>query len=362
MILGGRSLNDLTIDDFQRLVDNQIPEGPFLDYKQTMYGNRSQDRREMLRDITAFVNAEGGYLIIGIQESGAGRAAAFAPVNDPELVSQQIRQTCLDGIQDRISRLEIRSYETGFNQGIVVVRIPPSDSRPHMITLDQRTDFYRRYDTDKRAMTITEIREAILGNPRFEQLVELKVREKGAGGLMAPDAQSMTPPYARILTSHSVGQFLQRYLVGTGTTALVIVSPFISDLAETGYDLKDLVAKINADETRTYVVTREPREAYQQAAMALLERCPYVEIRYNADIHAKLYVSWNSRNEDEGFALFGSGNLTRRGLLQNLELGMMIYPYGHGRTLIRELYQWGSQTVRTMSRRVKPFTITRRGS
>lgn len=55
--------------------------------------------------------------------------------------------------------------------------------------------------------------------------------------------------------------------------------------------------------------------------------------------------------------MFGSGNLTSRGLRHNLELGMMIYSRGYGRTLVRELYQWGSATVRTMSQRVKAITI-----
>jgi len=153
MIFGGRSLQDLSLDDFRSLIDNRVPEGPHLDYKETAYTGRPQDIREMLRDIVSLANADGGYLIMGIRENGAGRAMELTPIDDPQPIAQSIRQACLDGIRDRIEGLEVQSYETGFNQGIIVVRVPATEQRPHMMTRDGRTDFFRRYDTDKRPMT-----------------------------------------------------------------------------------------------------------------------------------------------------------------------------------------------------------------
>jgi phosphatidylserine/phosphatidylglycerophosphate/cardiolipin synthase-like enzyme len=79
-----------------------------------------------------------------------------------------------------------------------------------------------------------------------------------------------------------------------------------------------------------------------------------VEIRYNPDVHAKLYISWH-REENDSFALFGSGNLTSGGVRYNLELGMMILARGHGKKLIRELYDWSANALRTKSQRVKPI-------
>ena len=53
--------------------------GDHLDYKEAPYSNRGQDRREMLRDVTALANSEGGYLVAGIREDYAGRAAELTP-------------------------------------------------------------------------------------------------------------------------------------------------------------------------------------------------------------------------------------------------------------------------------------------
>jgi hypothetical protein len=166
------------------------------------------------------------------------------------------------------------------------------------------------------------------------------------------------PPFAQILTEHTVEHFLRRYLINpTPPHVMVIVSPFISDLAGETYELQDVLKKINANRTRTYVVTQPPREPYQQAGMELLRMSPFVEIRYNPDVHAKLYICWH-REETESFALFGSGNLTSGGLRYNLELAMMIYSHGYGRTLVRQLYNWSGTTLRTLSKRVKSISAT----
>ena len=179
MIFGGRSLHDLSFSDFQLLIDNHVPEGPHLEYKEAAYSGRPADIREMLRDITALANAEGGYLVMGIREDHASRAAALSPIDDPRTKVQAINQACLDGIQERIPGLEVVSYEIGFNQGIIVIRVPPSEQRPHMMVRDQSTDFVCRYSTDKRVMTLGEIRELILANPRFRRLVELEMLAQG---------------------------------------------------------------------------------------------------------------------------------------------------------------------------------------
>ncbi len=353
MIFGSRSLHDLSFSDFQLLIDNQVPEGPHLEYKETAYSGKASDIREMLRDVTALANAEGGYLVMGIREDHANRAAAFSPIDDPKAKAQAITQACLDGIQERIPGLEVVSYESGFNQGIIVIRIPSSEQRPHMVARDHNTDFICRYGTDKRAMTLGEIRELVLGNPRFRRLVELELLAQGQRPSLAGVAEAEGPPFAHILTERTVEHFLRRYLVSpTPPHVIVIVSPFISDLAGEMVELKDVLKRVNADRTRTYVVTRPPREAYQQAGMDLLKMSPYVEIRYNADVHAKLYICWH-REEDESFALFGSGNLTSGGLRYNLELGMMILARGHGKKLIRDLYDWSANDLRTKSERVK---------
>jgi len=145
------------------------------------------------------------------------------------------------------------------------------------------------------------------------------------------EAEDTLPFYAEVITARPVQRFLHRYLVG---------------------------GEAMADNTRVYVITREPQADYHHAGVALLKQWPLVEIRYNPDIHAKLYLVWR-REESDSFALFGSGNLTESGLRHNIELGMMISARGRGRAIVRELYQWASVTLRSRSKRVKAITWSR---
>lgn len=127
---------------------------------------------------------------------------------------------------------------------------------------------------------------------------------------------------------------------------LYLVAPFVSTLAQTRFSLGDLRRKIERECIPTYIVTREPSELYQKEAIEILMGSPWIEIRYNDLIHAKVYIAYTEREADS-FALFGSGNLTAKSIESNIELGMMVYSEGPGREILRELLYWAGVRVRT---------------
>ena len=109
MIFDGRPLRDISLDEIRGLTDDHMPESIHLEYKQVPYSHN--DRFEMLRDFIALANAEGGYLILGIEEDGSGRAVRFSPIDDPHPKAQAMLQRCLDNISERIEGLEMRVYD-----------------------------------------------------------------------------------------------------------------------------------------------------------------------------------------------------------------------------------------------------------
>jgi hypothetical protein len=324
MILGDRSLYELCIDDFRALIDKKVSEGPHLDYKLTAYSGRAPDIREMLRDVTSLANAGGGYLVMGIREDGWNRPQEICPIDDFLTKTQGIRQACLDGIQERVDGLQVMGYEIEPNRGIIVIRIPNSEKAPHMVSMDHHSDFYRRYDTDKRVMTIGEIRDSFIDSPFFRRLADIQLQIQESTG------QAETATYLQLLVERSVERFLQRYMSTSGHQVLLIISPFVGNLEGESYELADIIKKTWSEKGRVYVITREPQSEYHKEGLAVLEQSENVEIRYNPDINAKLYISWN-RNEEESFAMFGSGNLASSGMSYNLELGMMILSRSYGR-------------------------------
>lgn len=67
-----KTLEEITLQDIEDLRSNEVSEGLTLDYKLTLPGTGADDRKEFLRDITAFANSAGGDLVYGVRERGDG--------------------------------------------------------------------------------------------------------------------------------------------------------------------------------------------------------------------------------------------------------------------------------------------------
>lgn len=168
--------------------------------------------------------------------------------------------------------------------------------------------------------------------------------------------------HVRLVTEKTVEHFLQRlFLRDMPIRSLCLVSPFINPMEDSRFTLADLSAKIARERIPTYVVTRPPAEPWQEAAMAILAKNDWVEIRYNNSVHAKVYVT-AALQESESFALFGSGNLTDRSIEKNVEVGMIIVAQGQGRPLVEELYYWANNRLRIQeeSKLYQPIRAKRR--
>lgn len=154
--------------------------------------------------------------------------------------------------------------------------------------------------------------------------------------------------HIQLVTERPVEQFLLRlFLRDANLRSLCIVSPFISSMAGCRFSLADLRRKVEHERICTYVVTRQPQEEYHVDAMAALLGSPWIEVRYNPFVHAKVYVAMASREADS-FGLFGSGNLTTASFQTNIEIAMMLYGDGLGRTLLHELSYWANGQLRTL--------------
>lgn len=168
----------------------------------------------------------------------------------------------------------------------------------------------------------------------------------------------MEQRYAELILDRPVYRFLQRFFLSDGKVQdLILVSPIITTLEGTRFTLAHVCDKINHERIPTYIITGEPEEDFHKEAIELLMSSTFTEVRFNQSLHAKLYIC---RYQDGGFALLGSGNLTRNSIERNIEIGMIIHSRGPGRDLFYELFNWGAIRLRTRSTRVKKMTYGRR--
>ena len=59
--------SELTYEDIEALTSLGEPESIMLDYKKMISGSE-RDKAELAKDICAFANSQGGYLVIGVEE------------------------------------------------------------------------------------------------------------------------------------------------------------------------------------------------------------------------------------------------------------------------------------------------------
>lgn len=63
-----KHIDDITEEDLQLLVDDQISERKTIEYKISIPGNSDSERKEFFADVSSFANSEGGILVYGIEE------------------------------------------------------------------------------------------------------------------------------------------------------------------------------------------------------------------------------------------------------------------------------------------------------
>lgn len=175
-----------------------------------------------------------------------------------------------------------------------------------------------------------------------------------------PDASNEIP-YVEIVPDRPVERFLRMFILSPRQIdELILISPIIGMLHGVSVSMTRIVERIDRERIRTYVITNEPRPDHlsHKAAVAVLSKSDFTEIRFNESLHAKVYVC---RFLDGGFALLGSGNLTETSIRQRIEIGLLIFSRGRGVPLFHELSEWGTVRLRSLreSRLVKRISPRR---
>jgi hypothetical protein len=144
--------------DLRELIDSQVPEGLRLDFKLTVYGNSDSDKRELLKDVSAFANAHGGHLVIGIQET-EGVATGISGVDiDGDREILRMEQIIRNATDPAISGIRIRSIPLATGRKVLLLRIPRSWNPPHRVTAQGLNRFYIRHSAGVHEPSMEELR------------------------------------------------------------------------------------------------------------------------------------------------------------------------------------------------------------
>lgn len=136
------------------------PESISLEFKRDAPGNSDKDKHELLKDVSALANADGGDIVFGINEVD-GVASELLPITSEaaDALTRRINQTIESGIEPRILGMQFLSVDIDGGY-ILVVRVPASFLGPHTIKVNNNRRFVMRNGTNTSDMTFDQIRLA----------------------------------------------------------------------------------------------------------------------------------------------------------------------------------------------------------
>jgi len=156
--------------DVCSLVSREVRESRRLDFKRDLYpltgdnkDKRADAKRELIADVVAFANSEGGDIVIGIEEhdevavahAGVPKQAAI----DFELKLPDFWRTAVEPALTSVDSRVI-DHPTDPEKAFVVIRIRPSPNAPHRTSAERH--FYERTGAQKSRMDMPRIREAFV--------------------------------------------------------------------------------------------------------------------------------------------------------------------------------------------------------
>jgi len=172
-----RVIDEITEDDLRALVP-ELRENRRLDYKAKAYDR--DKNHEILKDVSSFANAAGGWLLVGVTEdpnADDGTPLDVVGIDNADVEHNRITQVCHASIRPPIVGIRAREIPLASGKSVVAVSVPDSGNKPHMICHERLTGFYMRHERENLPMEVHEIRETVLrshdaGRAMFEYLEE----------------------------------------------------------------------------------------------------------------------------------------------------------------------------------------------
>ena len=174
------------------LVSERVPEGEHYEFKKElsrrgkgpdpwMEGKNEtgeKSRNMILEEATAFANAYGGTLILGIEESDESPSVAvrLSPIPRCAELVDRLRNIFRDCVEPTLPRLKITPVPIKGEDGVIVIRVERSRVAPHRVTTS-RVCPIRRADRCE-PMTMREIQDLTLNVARGMERLEARLQRQ----------------------------------------------------------------------------------------------------------------------------------------------------------------------------------------
>ncbi len=188
---------------FQTLIDTCVSESVHLDFKRESYGNADADKKELLKDVTAFANTLGGHLIIGLDEED-GVASSLLPLSgiDVDKELQRLESIIRSGIEPTIVGLRMKRIDVD-RGSMIVIHVPRSYNPPHRVIFKNSNRYYARNSTGAHELSFEELRMLFGQRRSIEERAKAFVGERFLR-IQGKDGAMPLPTSVGLLVMHLV--------------------------------------------------------------------------------------------------------------------------------------------------------------
>ena len=153
-------LESITAEFLRTVCEGKWPESTTIEFKREPPGQSDRDKHELLKDVSALANADGGDLVFGVEEVD-GTASSLVPIASElaDALERRIGQILEAGLEPRV--LGLRTHRVEMEGGYVfVLRVPASYQGPHGIKVNTSRRFVMRNGTTASDLTFDQLRMA----------------------------------------------------------------------------------------------------------------------------------------------------------------------------------------------------------
>jgi len=205
-------LDGVTLESVMALHARGVREGKTLEYKRDLLPLNDKAKFELIKDVCAFANADGGLLVYGAEQGPDGAIAALpgVEIDDRDKLESQITLLLRDNIDERPIGVTIAFLSIPNSTRVVVlVRVPRSYLAPHMITLPvTHPRFYQRSGTVNVPLEMAQVRTLTTARYRMETEAVNRIHERtrfgGPSSVMCFAVPLFSHPYALDFTNESL--------------------------------------------------------------------------------------------------------------------------------------------------------------
>lgn len=192
-----KSFKEINLDDIEKLKSSDERENQFLDYKLKFIAD------DLVSDICAMANAQGGYILVGISEKEKekgyddGYPDEIIGIEECECNAKILREKAKDLIDPNILGFQDKPIKIDGSHSILVVQVPNSNLKPHYVRKTNKYGpFPIRVGRTTNYWTMGDVRSQIISHMNIDDRIEKIINHSLQNNLLSDNENPLLSFFA----------------------------------------------------------------------------------------------------------------------------------------------------------------------